>query len=145
MAFSLPMYVGIILQKNDEFFLIQRRNTDWMSGYWNFPGGLVEKGESLVNAAIREASEEIGVVIKAADFKLVHVIHVRKEEHNTQDIVGVYFLTQHWQGTAINNENDKIIDAQWFDKDNLPKSTTEHAQLALGGLLNNVFYSESGW
>ena len=43
----LPLYVGIILQKNNSVFLIQRTNTNWMSGYWNFPGGLVEKNESI--------------------------------------------------------------------------------------------------
>ncbi len=45
----LPLYVGIILKKDDEIFLIQRSNTNWMSGYWNFPGGLVKNIDGLIN------------------------------------------------------------------------------------------------
>ena len=40
--FKLPAYVGIILKNNNQILLVQRHNTDWASGYWNFPGGLLE-------------------------------------------------------------------------------------------------------
>src|SRR5579872_4769990 len=117
--FLLPVYVGIVLQKENMIFLVQRRNTKWMSGYWNFPGGLVEKDEFLKDAAIRETKEEIGVVVSPNNFVCVHVLHVRKNSSNTQDIIGVYFRACVWQGTAKNNESDKITDAQWFDLNNL--------------------------
>lgn len=143
--FTLPAYVGIILRKDDTVFLIQRRNTNWASGYWNFPGGLVEKDESLIQAAIRETQEEVGVLVSAHDFKLVHVLHVRKNESNTQDIIGFYFSADRWQGMPSNNEPHKILDAQWFAIDNLPSAITEHAQLAIAGFMKKSSYSESGW
>lgn len=54
--FKLPAYVGIILKKDDQVLLVKRANTDWASGYWNFPGGLLEESETLINAAISEST-----------------------------------------------------------------------------------------
>lgn len=42
--------------------LVQQRSEDGhLSGYWEFPGGKVEAGESPLAAAVREAREETGV------------------------------------------------------------------------------------
>jgi 8-oxo-dGTP pyrophosphatase MutT (NUDIX family) len=144
-TYSLPAYIGIVLQKNKSIFLIQRSNTNWMSGYWNFPGGLLENNESLVMAAIRETQEEIGVIVKPDDFRLAHVIHVHKNRENTQDIFGFYFIAECWEGIPTNNEPNKIIGAQWFNLDYLPFKITGHAKNALYGIKEGVFYSESGW
>lgn len=140
----LPLYVGIILQKNNDVFLVQRTNTQWMSGYWNFPGGLVEKNESVRQAACREAHEETGVIIAPQECILVHVLQVHKNGKNTQDIIGIYFHVQQWSGAAHNAEPNKIMAAQWFDIHEVPPNTTEHALLALHGLKNKRYYSEHG-
>jgi len=138
----LPLYVGIILQKNNTVFLVQRTNTNWMSGYWNFPGGLIEKNESIKQAACREAQEEIGVIIMPQDCMLVHVLHVQKNETHTQDIIGFYFKVEKWSKEAINAEPNKITAAQWFNIENLPNNITEHAMLAINGIKKDILYSE---
>jgi 8-oxo-dGTP pyrophosphatase MutT (NUDIX family) len=143
--FSLPCYVGIILQEKEKLFLVQRRNTNWAEGCWNFPGGLIEKNEAPKIAAAREIYEEVGVIVNPADFKFVQVLYVHKNETNTQDIIGFYFKTTTWQGVPRNNEPDKIIVAQWFDLDSLPQNITEHAISAIEGITKNVYYAESGW
>lgn len=143
--FLLPVYVGIILVQENSIFLIERKNTNWAQGFWNFPGGLVESDESVLQAAIRETQEEIGVEVNPEDFELVHVIHVKKSETNTQDIIGIYFKAERWTGTPHNAEPTKIAQAQWFKRDALPTNITEHAQLALNGLRSSKHYSESGW
>ena len=143
--YALPLYVGIILQQDNRVLLIQRKNSDWMSGYWNFPGGLVEKDESLLQAAIREAREEIGVIISPQELTLIQVLHVRKGGTNTKDIIGFYFHAKSWQGIASNNEPDKIRGVQWFSLDALPVNITEHALSAINGLLTHSSYAENGW
>jgi len=142
---KLSTYVGIILKKNNQILLVQRHNTDWMSGYWNFPGGLLEENETLTAAAAREAYEEIGVTIDPFSFTLAHVLHVHANAKNTQDIIGIYFITQLWKGTPYNKEPHRHSNAQWFDINTLPEHITEHALLALQSITVDKKYSEHGW
>lgn len=46
--------------RGDEVLLVQRRNEP-QKDTWGFPGGSVELGESLTDAALRELREETGV------------------------------------------------------------------------------------
>jgi 8-oxo-dGTP diphosphatase len=143
--YKLPTYVGIILKKDNQIFLVQRHNTDWASGSWNFPGGLVEENETLAAAAAREIFEETDVRVQPHDFKLMHVLHIRANSKNTQDIIGFYFMTETWQGTAMNKEPHRHTNAQWFDINDLPENTTEHALAALQSITSDKRYSENGW
>ena len=56
-----------VLQKPDGSFLLAQRPPDkiW-AGYWEFPGGKIESGETPRHALIRELREELGIEIQAA-------------------------------------------------------------------------------
>ena len=57
---------GVILQKNGaEFLLAQRPRGKAYAGYWEFPGGKVEAGESFAEALVRELQEELGITVTA--------------------------------------------------------------------------------
>jgi ADP-ribose pyrophosphatase YjhB (NUDIX family) len=143
--YKLPAYVGIVLKKENQILLVQRHNTDWACGYWNFPGGLLEENETLTAAAAREALEEVGVVVNPSDFSLVQVLHVRANDKNTQDIIGIYFMTTTWQGTPTNKEPHRHSNVAWFDSNALLQDITEHALLAIESTKTNKKYSENGW
>ena len=51
---------------HNEFLLAQRPEGKVYAGYWEFPGGKVEPGESLREALVREIQEELGVTIDCA-------------------------------------------------------------------------------
>jgi len=56
-----------VLQKQDGSFLMaQRPQGKAYAGYWEFPGGKVEAGESPYQALIRELQEELGIEVKTA-------------------------------------------------------------------------------
>ncbi|MBU0620249.1 MAG: Nudix family hydrolase [Gammaproteobacteria bacterium] len=56
-----------VLQRPDGTFLLAQRPPDkiW-SGYWEFPGGKVEVGETAFHALVRELHEELGITVQTA-------------------------------------------------------------------------------
>ena len=57
--------VGVLLQ-GEEFLLTSRPEGKVYAGYWEFPGGKLEAGESVKQALRRELQEELGITIGAA-------------------------------------------------------------------------------
>ena len=47
--------------------LVVKRATEPLKGQWSIPGGAVELGETLRQAAVRETREETGLVVEAGD------------------------------------------------------------------------------
>lgn len=57
--------VGVLVRPDGRFLLTSRPAGKVYAGYWEFPGGKVEPGETIEAALRRELVEEIGVVIGA--------------------------------------------------------------------------------
>ncbi|RAP32972.1 A/G-specific adenine glycosylase [Candidatus Marinamargulisbacteria bacterium SCGC AG-410-N11] len=55
--------VGVIW-KDDKVLITKRKEDQMLGGLWEFPGGKLEKGESLKQALIREVNEEVDIQIK---------------------------------------------------------------------------------
>ena len=53
-----------IIRKNQKILLARRSADDRHGGFWEFPGGKVEVGESLAECLERELLEELGVLSK---------------------------------------------------------------------------------
>lgn len=58
--------VGVLLQADGSFLLTSRPPGKVYAGYWEFPGGKLEAGETVTQALRRELEEELGIVIGAA-------------------------------------------------------------------------------
>ncbi|APW47439.1 NUDIX domain-containing protein [Rhodoferax antarcticus] len=53
--------VGVLIQPNGDFLLTSRPIDKVYAGYWEFPGGKFEPGESVEQALTRELHEELGI------------------------------------------------------------------------------------
>ena len=56
--------VGVLIRSGDSFLLTSRPEGKAYAGYWEFPGGKLEVGESVAQALARELQEEIGITIE---------------------------------------------------------------------------------
>ena len=56
--------VGVLLQDDGAFLLTSRPPGKVYAGYWEFPGGKLEAGETVQQALARELHEEIGIAIE---------------------------------------------------------------------------------
>jgi 8-oxo-dGTP diphosphatase len=64
MAVKRPVLtVDVLIRKDDGYVFVKRKNEPY-KGCWAIPGGLVEYGETLEQAAMREAKEETGLGVK---------------------------------------------------------------------------------
>ena len=57
--------VGVLIRADGQFLLTSRPPGKVYEGYWEFPGGKLEAGESVEAALRRELHEEIGITIGA--------------------------------------------------------------------------------
>src|SRR5437899_10676265 len=74
---KLPVAVHVLLLRGDEVLLVRRCNTGFEDGRLSVVAGHVEPGESVTQAALREASEEVGVALSRDGLRVVGVMHRR--------------------------------------------------------------------
>jgi 8-oxo-dGTP diphosphatase len=55
--------VGIIISNDNEYLLANRPVGKPYEGYWEFPGGKIENGETTHQALVRELKEELGIEV----------------------------------------------------------------------------------
>ena len=59
--------VASLIEKEGKYLVAERPPGSWMEGYWEFPGGKIEKDEDPRAALAREVEEEIGIAIEVGE------------------------------------------------------------------------------
>ncbi len=89
---------------------------------WHFPGGGVERRETIAEAMARELEEESGIAL-TGEAELFGLYLQRA--HGARDHVAVY-VCRHWrQARRPQYPNIEIVDAQFFALDALPADITK--------------------
>lgn len=104
MVQSVVEVVAAVIERRDGSFLLARRPEGKVyAGYWEFPGGKVEAGESLGDALARELREELGIEVRHA---VPWITRVHSYPHS---IVRLNFhrVTQ-WQGEPQPHEGQSL-------------------------------------
>jgi 8-oxo-dGTP diphosphatase len=134
---SVKIKVRLILYHKGKILLLKQLKTK--GGNYTLVGGNVEMNESPKEALVRESFEEAGLVINAADLKLVHVLY--KKAAGEQRIV-FYFKAFYWEGKLKAKETHKFKEAEWFDLERLPAKLTTTVRQALNAYRDGKMYSE---
>jgi len=103
-AVYVKVSVAILINYNHQVLLGQRPPQKSWEGWWEFPGGKIEKGETSSDALYREVYEEIGV--KITQFKKWVT---RKYSYDGNDITLHFFKVQKWEGEVTSKENQKLV------------------------------------
>jgi mutator protein MutT len=115
-----PVDVLVLLVRDGQVLLTLRAGGIYLSGHWAVPGGHVDAGESVTDAAIREVEEEVGVRLEHG-VRFVGVTHHLPPHGDAR--VGFGFVATEWSGQVSNREPDKCAEVRWFPVDDLPAST----------------------
>jgi 8-oxo-dGTP diphosphatase len=112
----------------EQLLLQLREGTGYMDGHWAAAAaGHVEAGESVLDAAVREAGEELGITIDPADLVSLCAMHRTVAPHGPIDErVDFFFECRRWHGTPRTQEADKSADLRWFPLDALPEPVVPH-------------------
>lgn len=125
----------VVLRDENRVLLQRRRGTGYRDGFWATLAGHVDPGESVHEAAVREAAEEAGVRIDPADLRPLVAIHrFERSGPGVEQRLDVFFEVRRWQGEPTRAEADKNDAMDWFDLHDLPEPVVPHELTVLRAL-----------
>lgn len=107
----------VIFKRAGKVAFVLRENTSWMNGYYGLASGKVEKNESFLSCAIREAKEEVGVTLGPENLEYVHTLHRKSDD---SEWVDVFFEAKNWKEEPFNAEPHMHKELAWLDLAKLP-------------------------
>ncbi|MFA5010045.1 MAG: NUDIX domain-containing protein [Patescibacteria group bacterium] len=115
--------VKAIIINNDKFLMVR---LSYFPNTWTFPGGGINKNESPKEAIVRECEEETGITLNSP--KLIKTFQFTHEYKKDT----VYVFQARTQTDTLDPNSKEIIEAKWFNKNQLPK---------MGKIAQNIFKS----
>ena len=88
-----PVAVGILRRDDGSVLLAQRPSGKPYAGYWEFPGGKIEAGESASEALARELHEELGIVVEESKWMIT-----QRHDYPHADVELQFFIVTRWTG-----------------------------------------------
>lgn len=111
-------------KKRRELLLIQRKHEPF-AACWALPGGFLDEGETLEQAAARELMEETRVVAR----KLVPLGAFSDVNRDPRGRVISFGYATEVPATASHQAGDDAASADWFPITRLPKLAFDHAEI----------------
>jgi ADP-ribose pyrophosphatase YjhB (NUDIX family) len=141
--FKVIIAVHLFLRQDNKILLMRRFNTGYEDGNYSVPAGHIDGGETITNAMIREAKEELTIHIEHDDLKVVHIMHRNADDWERID----FFLEcKKWEGDIQIGEPDKCDNLEWIDDlDSLPENTIPYIRSAIEHYREDQHFSEFNW
>lgn len=102
-----------LIFKDQKIFAARRKNGLELAGYWEFPGGKLEEGESAEECLSRELLEEFSITTKIGEF-FCESIH----DYGTKVVRLLAFRTEHLAGdfTPVDHDELRWLSIQQLDQ-----------------------------
>lgn len=119
--FDHPIAAILAVVIRDREVLLVRRANPPDAGLWGFPGGKIEKGERLQDAALRELREETGVSARALGmFNAVDALECDGLGNLQRHFILIAVLCKWTNGEPV--AGDDAVEARWVDLEALGNS-----------------------
>ncbi|MEM2978378.1 MAG: NUDIX hydrolase [Candidatus Hadarchaeales archaeon] len=118
---TLPKVGASVLVEKGGKVLLVRRGSEPGKGRWALPGGLVEPGEEVGKAAVREVEEETGVKVRLKG--LVGVYDIL--ERDGRGRLRYHYVTVCFRGEPLYTRvrrGGEVLDVRWFGREELERS-----------------------
>lgn len=141
MHVKFPVTVHMFFLHENKVLLIRRYQTGYMDGHYSVPAGHLDGNETVRMAAVREAGEEVGVLIDPRDIAFAGVFH----RHEGDERIDFFVHVQCWSGEPVNAEPGKCDELRWSELNDLPENTIPYIRQALENYKSGVPFEEFGW
>ena len=134
---SAPLVgVGAVIVEAGRVLLV-RRGTEPLKGHWSLPGGLVELGEGLLNAVVREVREETGLIVEPVELiELLDRIHPEADRVRYHYVIADYLCCVTGGKLLAASDVDAV---RWVER----QEWNSHGALQLDPIAVRVI--EGGW
>jgi len=105
---------------------------------WSFPGGGVERGETVMQALKRELAEEVGVELEAAP--RLHGVFANFELFPGDHVA--FFVAEKWRRIAAPKRNLEIVEQRLFARGEWPETVAASTRRRLAELFEGAKISE---
>lgn len=129
--FPDPKVAAAVLVEENSRILLTQRSVEPDKGKWALPAGFINAFEDPANAARRECFEETGLKVEILD--LLTLISGREQAHGA-DFILIYRAKIIG---GILKAGDDAVDAQFFNRENLPPLAFRATHQALGLVSNH--------
>ena len=123
--------VGAVVFRGDDVLLIRRGRAPF-KGHWSIPGGKVEHGEAMRDAALREVMEETGVTARVVG--LIDAFEALPQAPGEPHFALIDFACEHVAGEPV--AADDAMDAEYVPlSEALARLSWDKTRLAIQGAL----------
>jgi len=111
MTSPVPAVIAVVIRRG-EALLVRRANPP-DAGLWGFPGGKIEFGETVAEAAVRELREETAIAAEAQDVITTLDVLVPSEDGGIRQHYILIAVRCRWL-SGEPAAGDDALEAQWF-------------------------------
>lgn len=124
----IEVVVGALVRERRVLLAYRSRDKRAYPAVWELPGGVVEAGESELDALVRELREELGVHM--ATGSVSHLCRLTAGPADAPALLSAWLVPE-WEGTPANLAPEEHDDIRWFDIDDMPPPAHAPVRAAL--------------